>query len=628
MQLAGHVSRFCPYTFIRAHATSLFLQTMTSRVTFNHLFPLLELPDDVLANVLQRCPPGSIAGFPLPLALAQVRVTGSVDNNWLRPLLHLAAKCPAVLNRLTPHLRSIELLESQSTSPLIPIVPFLTRLERLSIDQKVSTVTLNALPCSLTKLSVRGVDLKGGSLEDASASLLRLTALEELKLGEFPNEARRAVIGSLPRLRRLGYSLGPLTDLGTFAPNLEALEGTLMAVDFGQLPSTLTELRFVERPTGSLLPLTRLTGLKDLSFTCFMNIASELPELLRALVALTHLEVRDHDTNNRLTELVEALEKGPESPGLCLDDVKLDAEPPALERLFRHLVGVSIRTGNASSPPWAALTRVTRLRLDVDGRKDASWILPLSRLPSLRDLQVMLRAEVPAGLGALTQCTRLDLRDIQSTTQLSCLRHLTRLQECHFDARLPVECLEALPDSLTKLHVSRIRKSPDLPLGAALQHLTALEDLGICFFSDDWVSDLSPFTRLTSLCITNVRDPVIRLGPLPCLRSLRLGDYVGINAAFLRQLGQKAPSLRKLTLVPGRESSITDAGLKSLTRLSQLEELTGCFDVTPKTVAYVLNHLPLLDRLQMAADIDLKELLQDKAWAGLKHQAGNRLELK
>ena len=56
-------------------------------------FPLLELPDDVLANVLQRCPPGSIAGFPLPLALAQVRVTGSVDPNWVRPLLRVAAKC-------------------------------------------------------------------------------------------------------------------------------------------------------------------------------------------------------------------------------------------------------------------------------------------------------------------------------------------------------------------------------------------------------------------------------------------------------------------------------------------------------------------------------------------------------
>ena len=569
-------------------------------------FPLLGLPDVVLANVLQRCPPGSIAGFPLPLALAQVRLTGSVDPHWARPLMHAASKCPAVLDRLTPHLRSVELLEAQSTNPLIAISPFLTRLERLSIEQKVSTATLSALPTSLTKLSVWEVNLKGALLGDLSASLLRLTALEELGLGFLLRVDRWTVGGSLPRLRRLEYSgsWGMLPrDLGTFAPNLEALEAWVDPQHIERLPITLTELRFVGdwNPEDSLLPLTRLTGLKDLDLSSHMEIPEELPELLEAMTALTQLKVRSQVTNDNLPRLVEALERGPEGLVLCLDNIYLHASSSAVERLFRHLVEVeSLTTHNPASLPWAALTRLTRLELVVDGSKDASWVQPLSRLPSLRDLEVRLTGQVPEGFGALTECTRLELSGIESTANLSCLQRMTRLRKCLFRDSL-VECLAALPDCLTKVHVVNMHKSPDLPLGAALRHLTALEDLFItCMWpaGEDRACDLSPLKRLTRLCLISAPCPLVLLGSLPCLRGLCVRTCPRLDHSFLRQL-ENAPSLRELCLdcdvVP---EPLTDASLVPLLSLSLLEVLELPKDlghVTPGAIRQLRDHLPLLD---------------------------------
>ena len=621
---------------------------MTSRVTSNDRFPLLELPDVVLANVLQRCPPGSIAGFPLPLALAQVRVTGSVDPHWVRPLLHLAAKCPAVLDRVSMHLKSIALVETQSTNPLIPIAPFLTKLERLSIvprssTNRLSTFQMSALPTCLTKLSVKGVDLKVSSLEDLSASLLRLTALEDLDLGIFSRVDRWAVGGSLPRLRRLEYNWEMLPrDLGTFAPNLEALEAKLGPKDLEQLPITLTELRFAGGWSSkvSLLPLTRLTGLKDLCLWYNERIPEELPELIEALTALTQLEVLSHVAEGDLPRLVKALERGPKGLGLCLSQLCLDVSSLAverlfqqLERLFRQLVHAKIdmRCTYLPSLPWAALTRLNRLGLEVDGRKDASWIQPLSQLPSLRELEVKLSGKVPEGFGALAQCTRLELRNIRSTANLFCLQHLTRLQECEL-ADSPVECLAALPDCLTSLHLWGMKQSSDLPLGDALHRLTALEDLHIYWpAGEDRVCDLSPLKRLTNLALIGVPCPLIHLGALPCLRSFHRFTCPGIDTAFLRQLGEKAPSLRELS-VPGEGNNLlSDASLAPLTHLSLLEvlELRGIPDITPKGIQRLLDQLPLLEWLVLSVKVvDITRWRQDPAWAELKQLAGDRVQLK
>ena len=609
---------------------------MATRIISNDCFPLLELPDDVLANVLQRCPPGSIAGFPLPLALAQVRLTGSVDPHWVRPLLYLASKCPAVLDRLTPHLRSVEILRFQSPNPLLSIAPFLPRLERLSINQRVSAVIVAALPTCLTKLSVKGVDLEGTSLEHLSASLLRLTALEELDLNEFPLKmAGWTVGGSLPRLRRLRILGRPPSDLGTFAPNLEALDAGVKADDLGQLPITLTELGFVGfwNPEDSLLPLTRLTGLRELELPIYFDFAqAELSELFGSLEALSRVTMERGSTED-LTELVAALRSSPEGLGLRLPTINLeswiDSGSPDVEYLFRRLLDMDEYQAICDHLPWAALTRLTWLQLALDGSKDVGWIQPLSQLPSLRDLEARLRGRVPAGFGALTQCTKLELEEIESTANLSCLQRMTRLRECQLSDS-PIECLAALPDFLTHLHAWSLEKSPDLPLGAALRHLTALENLNIWWPEGEGrVCDLSPLKRLTRLTLIGVPCPLVRLGSLPCLGSLILDRCPEMEGALLQQLGERAPSLRELRLQdPTRPFLITDADMDALTlRLSLLEvlELRAGPDISPKIIGRILDHLPLLNRL-IARGIH-PDLLQDPAWAELKQQAGDRLLL-
>ena len=181
------------------------------------LFCKLQPPDDVLANVLQRCPPGSIAGFPLPLALAQVRLTGSVDPNWMWPLLHLASKCPAVLRWLSPHLRSIKIGRG-GVKVLEAIVPQLTRLDCLECRSSLSPNQLATLPTSLTKLSLSQDKMADGNEQQRfCASLLRLTGLEELDLGSVHHGMKR-ISGSLPRLRRLKMFGRTPEDLGDLCP--------------------------------------------------------------------------------------------------------------------------------------------------------------------------------------------------------------------------------------------------------------------------------------------------------------------------------------------------------------------------------------------------------------------------
>ena len=511
-------------------------------------FPVLELPDVVLANVLRWCPPGSIAGFALPLALAQIRLTGSVDPHWLRPLLRVASKCPAVLDHLSRHLRSIEFLDWYNER-YPAIMPQLTRLESLEYSGIVSLSHLSALPISLTKLSVKRVDLEGGSLEDFSALLLRLTALEDLDVGRVGFNQDWTLDGMLLQLRRLKL-FGLPTDLGTFAPNLETVEGRLYAQYLERLPITLTEMRFVGTLIleGSLLPVARLTGLKDLGLPSGALNVSELPEVLRGLKDLRRLKIGDDLTSDNLPELLDALDNGPKDLDICLHDVILDDSSSAVERLFGQVVEVNyLQADNPASLPWAALTRLTRLVLDVDGSKDAGWVQPLSQLPNLKDLEVWLRDQPPEGFRALTQCTQLLLWNIKSTTNLSCLQHLTRLGECDME-NVPVECLGALPDCLTKLHAESTYKSPDLPLGAALQHLTALEDLTIQWSpGEDRVCDLSALSRLTRLALESVPMPLVRLGVLPCLREVWLTEPGALDSGMTEQLG-RLPSLRRLII--------------------------------------------------------------------------------
>ena len=565
------------------------------------VFPLLELPDGVLANVLQRCPPGSIAGFPLPLVLAQVRVTGWVDPHWARPLLHAASKCPAVLDHLSRHLRSVELSQGR-TEALKAELSLLPRLEKLSLHAKAQPSLLAALPTSLTKLSLELLDLEEWSPETLSGSLMHLMRLEDLCLGSPSLKEGCAVGATLPRLRRLECWLWFPQDLAILAPRLETLASWIGADSLVRLPTTLTQLKFsrLQDFEGSLSPLTRLTGLQDLTLPGDLDFAEQLPGLLESLTALTRLDIGDDVTGGNLLPLLAALDRSSESLGITLHYLRIDAGTVGLEPLFKRLlVAWLLLVEDPSSLPWAALTRLTRLGLHVDGRKDASWIQPLSRLPGLKELELRIGKQMLSGLGALTQCTTLRLWGIQSIAHLSCLQQLTRLQECDL-ADSPVECLAALPDSMRRLHVSGMTESADLPLGEALQHLTALEHLAIEWSegTKDRVCDLSPLRRLTSLLIEDAPCALVRLGSLPCIRVLALHRRAGLDGRMLEQVGS-LPSLRELRLdcIVGPEP-LTDACLAPLVRLSLLEVLELPRDlgrITANGIRLLLDHLPLLD---------------------------------
>lgn len=590
----------------------LFLQTMASRAFGSEVLPLLDLPDELLVNVLRRCPPGSLGGFSLPLALAQVRLTGSVDPHWARPLLHLAATCPPVLGRLSQHLRSIKWLSCSSGS-LAAVAAHLVRLEELTTWSSDAVTHLAVMPTGLTRLVMVANVVEFATPENLSASLLRLTALEELDLGRvsFDRENPWTMGASLPSLRRLSCRLRLPEDLNLSVPNLEALESWRAVETLPRLPVGITELRFREPVPifddfllldvfpPALQPITaivQLRGLRDLTLLEARDL-SFLPVLTAALTAMTRLEIRGQVEDDNLPKLIEALKRGPEDLDLCLHRVELDARSPAMSRWFGHLVEArDMKAYHPALLPWPALTRLTWLGLTVNGSEDASWVQALSQLPRLRDLRVKLTSAIPPGFGALTQCTSLSLWDIQGTANLSCLQRLTRLQDCYFFDS-PVELLAAMPDSLTDLQVSKVSVSIDLPIGRALQHLTALEGLGIQWpEGQDRVCDLSPLRRLTSLELRSAPLPLVRLRSNQPLRFLVLEQCKLLDDFFLQQLGE-LQTLRRLRLCCTMGfKPLTEANLTPLTRLSVLEELELPEDicVTREGIRRLLDRLPLL----------------------------------
>ena len=513
-------------------------------------FPLFDLPDGILVNVLQRCPVRLIPGFHLPLALAQVRVTGSADSRWLRPLLHVAARCPAVLDHLSRHLRSLEF--DPRPSELEAVIPSLSRLERLVLLCDPLPLSGLLLPTGLTKLSLQGLD----DSPEAWSSLLRLTAIEDLELWD--SRWPRGVLGdsrALLRLRTLKYTGVPPcpTCIRHLAPNLQS--ATLQAVSegFPELPETLTELCIVGVPLPPAEALCGLTALERLSLVNGQG-ADALSEPLSVLTALTALTLCRRLMNSDVSALVDAMESAGCRAAVHLElaEVAVGESSEELGRLFPYLADLrrlSLQPGGTI--PWAALTRLTRLLLEVDGSEDASWVQPLSQLPNLRDLELSLACGIPPGLGVLAhRSTKLVLTAVDHTPNLSGVQQLTRLREC--DTRdVSVDCLEALPPSLTYLNACGAIFSCTSPLGRAVQHLTALEHLELHWPSGlREPSDLSALQRLTQLVVSFAPCPLLTIASLRCLQVLRLESCKGLGDVFVQQQVTGLCSLRVLGLEP------------------------------------------------------------------------------
>ena len=619
-------------------------------------FPLLDLPDAALASILSRLPGGSVAGFPLPLVLAQVRLTGSVDPNWLGPLLHVATRCPTVLGRLARDLREIpiqstEAIESFLERPIqsteVPCIKKLrgvagqlTRLEALRVDHFNASLLME-LPTGLTRLSFGHV-IGQRPVDWLSSPLARLTKLEELELdslfskGGAYYKSHWSLGACCPQLRRLRCSQPPL-DAEEALPNLLDLEAHLESKDLPRLrlPKSLTRLFCCESSSAlsSLAALSGLVNLRDLGFHCKINEA-ELPDLLGALTGLTRLELGGIWKVQHLNYLVEALERGPKDLGLWLSDLDLQSSYPTLDRLFRHLVEAEMWLTSVQVP-WATLTRLTRLALRVDGNQNPSWIQALSQLPSLGDLNLTLTGQIPAGLKLLTQCTTLKLEKTRSTANLSELRGLTRLREVYTrDSRL--DCVAWLPDCLTLL-VSSVSDSFIRSYGwwgtstdRAIQRLTALERLSLSWpeYVDE-VVDLSPLKRLTYLWIGDIPCSMARLGPMPCLQYLKFNNCamrVSTSAdGLLRQI-EDMTSLRDLNLYLANASPITDAKLAPLSRLSMLKrlEIVANNSISAEGLRSLLD-LPLMEDLRMLV---YSEQWQDPGWDELLWRSEGRLHIE
>ena len=594
-------------------------------------FRLFALPEHILANILRRC--ATIGGLPVTVALAQLRLTGSMDPNWLLPLLHLATRCPALRGRLTRHLRSIELLSGYNES-LEALVPQLTRLESLTSEGPLSSSLLASLPVSLTRLSL-GCD--GAS--NLPASLARLTALEELELDfDLPLGIWGPMAySSLPTLRRLSCKSLPMgLHIGILAPNLEALDIKSSMMQFGliaHLPLSTTRLHLGPHDLhpGPLLALTRLSGLRDLALPSATSHLAELPAIVAGLPALSRLHIASIPSEDVLLKLVEALERLPNGQlGIRLFSGHINTAPGGLERLLPSLLEAGFNDGACDNLAWQTMTRLTRLQLHC-GVLRASGIQGVTRLaPGLRELDIEAWGSVPNELGALTRITRLHLERVCrpfESAKVSCLQRLARLRTCKCH-HVPVECLKVLPDSLTKLALLVNQTLPALPLGEALQHLTALEELVLRWpEGEDRVCDLSPLQRLTRLKLMGAALPLVHLGPLLCLLRLHLESCKNLNEdGFIFQV-VCLTKLRELRLdATGGLKPLADAGLAPLTRLSLLEVLElpeKLGYVTPDGIGRLLDQLPLLGVLY-ARGIS-PELLQDPKWAKVKRESKGRL---
>ena len=592
-------------------------------------FPLLALPDAVLASILGRLPAGSVSGFPLALVLAQVRVTGSMDPDWLRPLLHLATRCPAVLARLARDLRSIQMPLDEgyrlSIKELKGVVGRLTHLEALC-GYHIGASLLAALPAGITRVSLDSLGRQSPATL-LSGPLQRLTKLEELAFGSCDTLDWSLEV-CCPRLRRLRCGRPPL-DLVQALPNLLDLETDIKSEDLPRLGLASSLTRLVCSSSQFLSPLSSLSGLVNIGDLCIANgfNGAELPALLGALTGLTRLELGGNWDDNHLNYLVEALARGPKDLGLCLSGLKRNTRSSALKPVFGHLVETKIVVSADDQLPWAALTRLTRLELEVDGRLDPSWINPLSQLPRLIHLGLKLSGQVPAGLRALTQCTSLDLEDVRSTAHLSELKGLTWLLSCRC-AKSLIGCLTFLPDCLKHLHASEgCFVSSGTSIGQALQHLTALVHLRLehrWSKGEDRVLDLTPLRCLTNLSIYDAPCSFIRLGPLPCLRVFNF-----VTCAFdspnglLQQLGRLG-SLRRLTLMTETSPTpLTDAMIAPLVQLSRLEfvELNYTGSITPEGLRPLLD-LPFMERFEILMD---RAIWNSPAWEELDYATDGRL---
>lgn len=584
-----------------------------SEATFPVDSLLSRLPDDLLLEILVRT--GPVDTF--PLALAKVRLTGSVDPLWARPLLHLASRCPALCQRVIRHVRSLR-IPLEPSMDMLSILPLLSRLEQLD-SRNIRFPDVDFEAAGLTSLSLC-VDNK-----QPIVWLPRLTALEELDLYvsppkplELPGASDQTAFQicmpsidcELPRLRWLSVHGARVDSLDLLAPSLKSLDAALERGHLSSLPTSLTELRLqdpgfmLHGHDEDLASLTRLAELRALSLPRSGYAYYTLQNVFSVLQRLTWLRIADIRAVPQ--EVIATLDRARPDLAVSIGRIEYAGSPQTnLGLLLRHVVEVdSIHPMFSSHVAWHELTRLTRVGLIEHanglGRR---WFQALRHLTALESVGLKVNKDVSPRVAAMTQCTGLTLLgDRRGKFSTPDLGHFTQLRElCTSGQGLSSDALAALPSSLTLLRT--VHKSqgtgPVPPLAQAIQHLTALEDLDLQLdLLADW--DLSPLQRLTALGLSLPRSSgrALRMGPMTRLQSLTLHNCALDDA--LLELAAGFAGLRALRLTDDYNSistSVTAAGLACLGTLKLLDKLELPVNVTRNCRAGVLallDHLPLL----------------------------------
>ena len=559
---------------------------------------------------MKDCPPGSIPGFDLPLALTQAAASGRVDAHWAKPMLVAAARSPAVLQRLSDSLVSLDL-----AGVILPeadrVLPRLTRLTSLTyrepgdldgrlLDAESNRIDLGRLPVSLARL-----DIEQSVLHWDAPGLARLTALTEFRCSNILVSQLPAGC-TLPALRAVqGIYGNELGALRAIAPNLADLWvsglGAAHLGDLASLGRSLTSLRLTRQHmwdksamdsadglagtiAGSLGGLRRLVIDPQL-------VSPSLGRMLAALPQLTWLEVADGQLDRSQLELLaSALEGAP-----CRPDVSLRAAAPAAlaSRLSDWVVDLDLDLAEdqAELEPLGRLTRLTRLSLGgANSVAEAAAVSgPLAGLEHLELRRCGDGDGALDALGSLSSLTRLELNDVNldrlsgdGLRALSGLHHLSAFV-WGIGTRGQPEHLLSLPTTLTLLHVNGDLEAwmgpgrtqgPPLSATDAIRHLGGLRDLRLaCTTTRLPAATIDSHPQLTSLVIANAEAP--RLANLPVLRTLQMRNCRGLGSEGIWADIGGLSSLRSLrVLADPYEKAEAGPFLRHLGKLRLLEMIS------------------------------------------------------
>lgn len=531
------------------------------------LFPLLRLPDVVLADILRRCPAGSIAGFHLPLALEQVRLLGTIDPHWLNQLLRACEKFPKLWEHIGRYFvemnvfgsdTSIEYSNFEMPSAIEFNLHFMKRLRKLNVSSHHRYhFPVLQLPSSLTEVKLSGCFLS----EEEALHLQQCSELHTLCIGG----------GFLPclfSLRRLEVESGSckLKGLSNYVPFLESLTigncSQISGLHGSELPATLQTV-WIKNNLGDKWDLT-------------------LQQTLDVLGKLQHLKTLRIPTE-QFTRFTCNGDR--ENEPMFITSIN---KMPALSIIrIRDLLPIDIINKLHDS---------IILEVEVLQENELSCIRNSVRIPSDGAELVTLPGhkrgfKFPFGFDELSIQRIIHADEMKSLSGLkSCTVYGGYVYE-ESNIRTSKMC-KKLPSSLQylKFFTCSWFNDKDSIIHDTIGHLQQLQSL---YLSCHGLKSICiPFMRnLTHLVLVDAELGNFEAATLPCVRSLRFANCIEFSDTTIESIISSFPSLRYLSLI----NCVSDFMLSKyvflqFTTLPYLEWLTISYNLTSTECLEPLLH--------------------------------------